>query len=118
VEGARTFVRGSLDLAFEHAGLTYFVDWKTDSLESFAPAVLAPFVASHYADQVSLYALATVRLLGVSSRQEYDARFGGILYCFLRGFGASGAGRWSTRPTWEQVETWEQELRRRTERRR
>jgi exodeoxyribonuclease V beta subunit len=118
VEGARTFVRGSLDLAFDHAGLTYFVDWKTDSLDSFAPGALAPFVQSHYADQVSLYALATVRLLGVRSREEYDARFGGILYFFLRGLDASGAGIWSTRPTWDQVTAWEQQLRRRTEGRR
>ncbi len=118
VQGARTFVRGSLDLAFEHAGLTYFVDWKTDSLESFAPDVLAPFVETHYADQVSLYALATVKLLAVTSREAYDARFGGILYCFLRGLDASGAGLWSTRPSWDQVTAWEQQLRRRDEARR
>ena len=117
VEGTKTLVRGSLDLAFEHAGLTYFVDWKTDSLDSFSPAALAPFVQSHYADQVSLYALATVRLLGVTSRKEYDARFGGILYCFLRGLDASGAGLWTTRPTWDQVTAWERELRQRMERR-
>ncbi len=118
VEGARTFVRGSLDLAFEHAGLTYFVDWKTDSLDSYAPGALAPFVEAHYADQVSLYSLATVKLLGVTSREAYDARFGGILYCFLRGLDASGAGLWSTRPRWDQVTAWEQQLRRRTEARR
>jgi exodeoxyribonuclease V beta subunit len=118
VEGAKTFVRGSLDLAFEHAGLTYFVDWKTDSLGSFTPDELALFVQSHYADQVRLYTLATARLLGATSRREYDARFGGLLYCFLRGFDASGAGLWSTRPTWDEVTAWDRDLRRRTEKRR
>jgi exodeoxyribonuclease V beta subunit len=117
VEGSKTFVRGSLDLALSHASLTYFVDWKTDSLDEYAPARLGAFVQSHYADQASLYALATVRLLGVRSRQEYDARFGGILYCFLRGFEPSGAGLWSTRPSWDEVTQWELALRRRTERR-
>ncbi len=118
VEGARTFVRGSLDLAFEHEGRTYFVDWKTDTLESYAPGALAPFVMAHYADQVSLYSLATVKLLAVTSQAAYDARFGGILYCFLRGLDASGAGVWSTRPTWDQVTAWEQQLRKQSEVRR
>ena len=118
VEGTKIFVRGSLDLAFEHDGLTYFVDWKTDSLPAFGRGELATHVQAHYADQVSLYALATVRLLGVTSRQAYDARFGGLLYCFLRGFDASGAGLWTARPSWDQVVGWEQELRRRTELRR
>ena len=84
---------------------------------AFALATLAPFVQSHYADQVSLYALATVRLLGVASRKDYDARFGGILYCFLRGLDESGAGLWTTRPTWDQTTAWERELRQRMERR-
>jgi len=118
VSGTKTFVRGSLDLAFEHAGLTYFVDWKTDSLPSFAPSDLATHVLTHYEDQVRLYALATVRLLGVSSEAQYDERFGGLLYCFLRGFEASGAGLWSARPTWTQITAWERELRRRMEGRR
>ena len=106
----RGYVRGSLDLAFEHRGRTYFADWKSDSLASYAPGALARHVAAHYTDQAMLYALAVVRLLGVRSRAEHDARFGGILYCFLRGFGAEG-GLWSARPSWDEIVAWDAGLR-------
>lgn len=113
VAGHGAFVRGSLDLAFEHRGRTYFVDWKTDSLGSYAREALAAHVEAHYADQVHLYALATVKLLGIEGRAAHDARFGGLLYCFLRGMDDRGAGVWSARPTWGDVRTWDEALARR-----
>jgi exodeoxyribonuclease V beta subunit len=106
----RGYVRGSLDLAFEHRGLTYFADWKSDSLASYADDALARHVATHYTDQAMLYALAVVRLLGVRSQAEHEARFGGILYCFLRGFGAE-RGLWSARPSWDEIVAWDEGLR-------
>ncbi len=105
------YVRGSLDLAFEHRGLTYFVDWKSDSLASYAPGALSHQVAGHYAEQVKLYTLAIVRLLGARGRAEYDARFGGLLYCFLRGLNDRGQGVWSARPGWDEVVGYDEELR-------
>jgi exodeoxyribonuclease V beta subunit len=108
---AGEYVRGSLDLAFEHEGLTYFVDWKSDSLASFAPETLGEHVHAHYEEQLRLYALAVVKLLGVSSAAEYAERFGGFLYCFLRGFDAGGAGLWSMRPTFGEISAWEADLR-------
>jgi exodeoxyribonuclease V beta subunit len=110
LSGAHGYVRGSLDLAFEHKGLTYFADWKSDSLASYAPDALARHVAAHYMDQAKLYALAVVRLLGVRSRADHEARFGGLLYCFLRGFGETG-GLWSARPGWDEIVAWEESLR-------
>jgi exodeoxyribonuclease V beta subunit len=107
----RGYVRGSLDLAFDHEGMTYFLDWKSDSLRSYAPDALGPHVREHYEEQVALYVLAIVKLLGVRSRDEYTARFGGLLYCFLRGFDAGGAGVWTARPTWDDVLGWENALR-------
>jgi exodeoxyribonuclease V beta subunit len=107
---AHGYVRGSLDLAFEHDGLTYFADWKSDSLASYAPDALSRHVAAHYAEQAKLYALAVVRLLGVRSRAEHEARFGGLLYCFLRGFSAAG-GLWSARPGWDEIVAWDESLR-------
>jgi exodeoxyribonuclease V beta subunit len=109
--GARAYVRGSLDLAFEHLTRTHFVDWKTDALASYEAEALGAHVRAHYADQVQLYALAVVKLLGVRSRAEHDARFGGILYCFLRGVDGRGGGVWSARPTWDEVTSWDEELR-------
>ena len=72
---ARVFVRGSLDLAFEHGGRTYFVDWKTDALPSYAPGRgRARTSHAHYDEQVRLYALAVVKLLGVSHARGPRAR--------------------------------------------
>jgi exodeoxyribonuclease V beta subunit len=107
------YVRGSLDLAFEHEGLTYFVDWKSDSLASYAPGVLERHVAAHYGDQVALYTLAIGKLLGIRSAQEHAQRFGGIVYCFLRGVDGSGGGHWASRPTWDDVAASEAALRKR-----
>jgi exodeoxyribonuclease V beta subunit len=110
VPDARVFVRGSLDLAFEHGDRTYFVDWKTDALASYEATALGAHVKTHYAEQVQLYALAVVKLLGVRTRADYEARFGGLLYCFLRGMELHGQGVWSTRPDWDDVLAWEAAL--------
>jgi len=110
VSDARVFVRGSLDLAFEHGDRTYFVDWKTDALVSYAAAAVGAHVKTHYAEQAQLYALAVVKLLGVRTRAEYEARFGGLLYCYLRGMDVRGEGLWSTRPAWEDLLAWEAAL--------
>jgi exodeoxyribonuclease V beta subunit len=135
VADARVFVRGSLDLAFEHGGRTYFVDWKTDALVSYGSAALGAHVEAHYAEQVHLYALAVVKLLGARTREDYEARFGGLLYCFLRGMETRETetrgtetrltetretetrgtetretetrGLWSARPTWDDVLAWD-----------
>jgi exodeoxyribonuclease V beta subunit len=107
---AQGLVRGSIDLAFEHGGATYFVDWKSDSLASYAPAALERHVREHYETQARLYTLAIVKLLGATTPERYDARFGGMVYCFLRGLDARGHGLWSARPTWEAVCSWERDL--------
>jgi exodeoxyribonuclease V beta subunit len=104
------YVRGSLDLAFEHGKKTYYVDWKSDSLPSYAPDVLESHVRAHYEDQVRLYTLAVGKLLGVDGEAAHEERFGGVLYCFLRGMGAPGRGVWSARPRWADVVAWEREL--------
>jgi exodeoxyribonuclease V beta subunit len=110
-QGGRVFVRGSLDLAFEHEGRTYFVDWKSDTLPSYGSEALQRRVADHYDAQRKLYALAIAKLLGISGEPEHEERFGGILYCFLRGFGSAGQGLWSERPSWRELSAWADEVR-------
>jgi exodeoxyribonuclease V beta subunit len=105
------YVRGSLDLALEHRGLTYVVDWKSDTLPSYAREAVAYHVADHYEEQLRLYVLAIVKLLGVASQADYDARFGGFLYCFLRGFDAQGGGLWFVRPAFHDLLGWDEDLR-------
>jgi exodeoxyribonuclease V beta subunit len=104
----RAYVRGSIDLAFEHRGRTYFVDWKSDSLSAYDRVTLEEHVHAHYAEQVEIYTLAVAELLGATDKRLYDARFGGILYCFLRGLQAQGI--WSARPSWGDVIAWRAKL--------
>ena len=80
------------------------------SLASYARETLERHVRDHYETQARLYTVAVVKLLGVATRAHHDARFGGVLYCFLRGLDARGQGLWSSRPSWDDVERWERDL--------
>jgi exodeoxyribonuclease V beta subunit len=68
-------------------------------------------VRDSYQAQAQLYAVAILKLLGVRTEEEHEARFGGMIYCFLRGLDATGNGVWSARPAWSQVLGWENALR-------
>lgn len=109
----RGFVRGFVDFVFEHEGLTYFLDWKSDSLPRWGADYLAEHVLRNYRLQAKLYGLALVKMLGVHDRAGYEERFGGFLYCFLRGMRAPGSGVegiHSERPDWSKVAEWETDL--------
>lgn len=108
---ARGYVRGAIDLAFDVEGRTYFVDWKSDSLPSYSPAAIEHRVRDSYQAQAQLYAVAILKLLGVRTEEEHEARFGGMIDRFLRGLDATGNGVWSARPAWSQVLGWENALR-------
>jgi exodeoxyribonuclease V beta subunit len=103
----RGYVKGFVDLLFEHQGRVYFGDWKTDRLPSWDEAVVEAHVAKNYALQEQLYALALVRMLGIASEADYEARFGGTLYLFVRGL--PGAVR-SRRPTFAELSAWGEEI--------
>jgi exodeoxyribonuclease V beta subunit len=105
----RGFVKGFVDLLFEHEGRVYFGDWKTDRLPSWDEAVVEAHVAKNYALQEQLYALALVRMLGIASEADYEARFGGTLYLFVRGLPDTGAVR-SRRPTFAELSAWGEEI--------
>lgn len=109
----RGFIRGVVDLVFEHEGRTWFVDYKSDRLADWSDATLQQHTAAHYGMQVALYTLGICRLLGVTSNADYQQRFGGLVYLFLRGMDASDGRRGVhfERPTWESVSWWERTLR-------
>jgi exodeoxyribonuclease V beta subunit len=67
-------------------------------------------VAESYEAQLKIYVLALTKLLGVRSEAEYEERFGGFLYCFLRGVDRTGHGLWSVRPHWAEILTWEEDI--------
>jgi exodeoxyribonuclease V beta subunit len=109
----RGFIKGFVDLLFEHEGLTYFLDWKSDSLPRWDADFLAAHVERNYRLQAKLYGLALVKMLGVHDRSGCEKRFGGFLYGFVRGMRAPGSGVegiYARRPDWTEIEAWEEDL--------
>ena len=122
----RGFLRGVLDVLFEHEGRACFADWKSDALPDFSPTAIAAHVAANYDLQIRIYAVAVVRLLGVTDEADYERRFGGLAYLFLRGLGRSPEapadaraageaeqshrGVYVRRPSYAEVRTWQRDL--------
>jgi exodeoxyribonuclease V beta subunit len=107
---ARGLVRGVVDLLFEHEGRLWVLDWKTDRLGDYAPPAVTAHVHEHYEVQVRLYALACARLFGLRTEAAHEARFGGLLYVFLRGLDGAGAGLATLRPSFADLVRWERDL--------
>ena len=108
-------MRGVIDLIFEHDGRIYVLDWKTDRLPTYDAAALEAHVAAHYEIQARLYALGVARMLRIASASEHDARFGGIVYCFVRGMKAKSRGATEgvtfARPSFDVLAEWDRALR-------
>jgi exodeoxyribonuclease V beta subunit len=105
----RGFVRGVIDLVFEQEGRVYVVDYKSDRLPSYDPETLAAHVETHYEVQARLYTLGVVRAFRLGREADYEARFGGLLYLFLRAEGDDGV--YLARPSYDEVDGWERALR-------
>ena len=109
----RGYVKGFIDLVFQRDKLIYFADWKGDLLPSYDPAAVTAHVERHYSLQAGIYALGVVRLLGIRTERDYDSRFGGLLYVFLRGVQPAGDGKsgfYFARPSWKEIVNYESEL--------
>jgi len=87
----RGFLKGFIDLVFEHDGRYYIADWKSNHLgdhpAAYGPvAVERAMAQSGYHLQHLIYALALHRWLGQRLPHYNHARhFGGALYLFVRG---------------------------------
>ena len=92
------FLRGFIDLVFEHRGRYYLLDWKSNLLghaaADYTAAPLAAAMREHaYPLQASLYTLALHRWLRRRlPGYDYERHFGGAFYVFLRGAGLDAAG--------------------------
>ncbi|MFT3820621.1 MAG: exodeoxyribonuclease V subunit beta [Rubrivivax sp.] len=92
------YLRGFIDLVFEHRGRWFIVDWKSNHLgwrpADYAAPSLARALDGHaYGLQALLYALALHRYLGRQLRGYEPARhLGGVMMLFVRGL----------RPAWRQ----------------
>lgn len=109
----RGYFKGFVDFVFEADRGIFFADWKSDNLRSYEPAALAEHVAIHYRLQAAIYTVGVLRWLGIRDAADYEARFGGLLYLFLRGLGARGDpshGVYFHRPQWEEVCRYETDL--------
>jgi exodeoxyribonuclease V beta subunit len=103
----RGFVKGFVDVIFEHQGRAYFGDWKTDRLPAWDQPTIDAHVERNYALQEQLYALALLQMLGVTDEASYEDRFGGTLYLFVRGL--PGAIR-SRRPSFAEATSWRDQI--------
>jgi len=109
---ANGFMKGFIDLVFEHAGRFYFVDWKSNWLgkdsASYASENIATEMAGNFYNlQLSIYAVALHRYLQRRlPGYEYEKNFGGAFYIFLRGIDPSkrNNGIFSSRPPRKFVE--------------
>jgi exodeoxyribonuclease V beta subunit len=108
----RGVVKGFVDFLFEHGGRIYVCDWKTDELPSYEAPLLARHCQQHYDVQARIYTLAALRLFGIARADEYAGRFGGVLYCFLRGRaeGDDRRGIYFAKPDWDEIVGWEREM--------
>jgi exodeoxyribonuclease V beta subunit len=108
----RGLVKGFIDALFQHEGRIFLCDWKGDWLPCWDQEPLDLHCQRNYDVQARLYTLAVLRLAGVNDRAAYDERFGGVLYCFLRGLrsDAPDAGMMFRRPEWDTVLAWQSEM--------
>ena len=108
----RGAVKGFIDLLFEHEGRIHLCDWKSDILPSYTAATMAGHCRQHYDVQTRLYTIAALRFAGITTPAAYQARFGAVIFCFLRGRSSSDPkeGIHCLTPTWDEVLAWEDEM--------
>jgi exodeoxyribonuclease V beta subunit len=85
------YLKGFIDLVFEHENRWYVVDYKTNHLGDFvadydALRMRTAMAESHYFLQYHLYSLAVDRFLRrYQPDYTYDTHFGGVYYLFIKG---------------------------------
>lgn len=108
----RGYLKGIVDFVFDDGhGLVYFADWKSDQLQSYAPRAIQNHVRMHYMLQAQIYSVGVLRLLQIRNRDDYERRFGGLLYVFLRGIDRDGrCGVHFHRAPWDEICRYESDL--------
>ena len=85
------FMKGYIDLVFQHRNRYYLVDWKSNTLgrtaDSYCQETLQTAMQHNfYILQYHLYVVALCQYLRMRHPAfEYDSNFGGIFYLFIRG---------------------------------
>ncbi len=107
------YLKGFIDLVFEHNNQWYLVDYKSnhlgERLEDYKPARLSAVMSDHhYYLQYHIYTVALHRYL-TQRLPGYDYRvdFGGIFYLFIKGMNSAAGpeyGIYFDRPQAERIE--------------
>ena len=86
-EEVQGFLKGFIDLIFEHQGRYYLADYKSNSLIDYNEAGLFDAMAhSHYYLQYLFYSVALHRYLKQRiADYSWDTHIGGAYYLFIRG---------------------------------
>jgi len=88
---AEGYIKGFIDLVFQHGERFYIVDWKSNHLgnapEDYHEERIRQAMLTHnYNLQYRIYTAALVRYLRVRLNSfDYERHFGGVFYIFLRG---------------------------------
>jgi exodeoxyribonuclease V beta subunit len=114
------YMRGFIDLVFEHRGRYYLADYKSNwvgpSVTAYDQDALATLMGREaYHLQYLVYCVALHRYLGARLRgYSYESHFGGVRYLFLRGMTprtGAGYGVYADRPSVEVVSAMDDYLR-------
>lgn len=84
------YLKGFVDLFFEHEGKYYLLDWKSNWLgrnfQSYtAEKMEKEMDENHYHKQAAMYKDAVKKYLFLVEKRPFEEVFGGIYYVFLRG---------------------------------
>jgi exodeoxyribonuclease V beta subunit len=109
---AQGYMRGFIDLVFEHGGRYYLADYKSNWLGAapgaYGQTELARAMGREaYYLQYLVYCVALHRYLGARVRgYTYESHFGGVRYLFVRGMQAAAGARlgvYADRPAWSLI---------------
>jgi exodeoxyribonuclease V beta subunit len=94
-DGLRGFLKGFIDLTFEHDGRWYILDYKSNWLGPDAShyggeRLLQALAGEHYYLQYLIYLVALRRFLRQRLADFRDDQLGGAFYLFLRGMPEAG----------------------------
>lgn len=108
-ENVEGYIKGFIDLFFEHEGKYYLLDWKSHWLgstqEAYRNENLRIAMEQHdYFLQAKIYVNALKKYLNLIDKRPFEECFGGVFYVFMRGvlssdpaygqFFISGEGLW------------------------
>ena len=101
----RGYLKGFVDFVFEDHGSGLFrrLEERSVAIPTNRGAI-QDHVRNHYRLQARIYSIGVIRLLQIRNRDDYEQRFGGLLYMFLRGMDGGGRrGVYFHRPPWDEI---------------